>query len=314
MKFSRFSLRQILFLLTATLIISALPFSLFAQDKTDDDEVLKIDSALVVINAVVVDADGNYVSGLKQKDFQIFEDGKSQAVDTFGAEETPFAAVVLLDTSGSMDTRMAVARSAAIKFLDGLRTDDVAAVYNFDSKVKLVQDFSASRDLAPTAFDLKADGMTVLNDSIVEAAKVLAQQPEKRRAIIVLSDGADTMSKASQDKALKAALAANAVIYTVDMSALDGGQSKARAQSVGALKSFAEKSGGRFVAVAGGAQMRDAFKQIVTELGAQYTLGYQPTNTAQDGKWRTIEVKLNNSKTVLIVRARKGYNAPKTKK
>jgi Ca-activated chloride channel homolog len=310
MKILSLRFQQTFSLLAAMLIISALPFSSAAQD----DEIIKVDTNLVVLNAVVVDAQGNYVAGLKQKDFQVVEDGKTQTVEIFGAEETPFAAVVLLDTSGSMETRMAVARSAAIKFLDGLRGEDMAAVYNFDSKVKQIQDFSASRDLSPMAYELKADGMTVLNDAIVEAAKVLSNQPEKRRAIIVLSDGADTQSKASQDKALKAALAANATIYTVDMSALDGGRSKERMQSIGALKSFAEKSGGRFVAVAGGAEMRDAFKQIVAELGAQYTIGYQPINTSQDGKWRTIEVKLNGAKTSLTVRARKGYNAPKAKK
>ena len=307
--------RQCFLTLAAMLIISALPFLSWAQD---DDEVISVDTNLVVLNAVVTDAQGKYVEGLRQKDFQIFEDGKPLQIDTFGAESTAFAAVVLLDTSGSMESRMAVARAAAIKFLDGLRSEDMAAVYNFDSKVKLVQDFSGSRDLPFAAYDLKANGMTVLNDAIVEAAKVLSTREEKRRAIIVLSDGADTMSKASQKKALESALAANATIYTVDMSAMDAQgltnqQRLARHQSIGALKGFAEKSGGRFVAVAGGAEMRDAFKQIVEELGVQYTIGYQPTNTAKDGKWRTIEVKLN-SRPNLVVRARKGYNAPKPKK
>jgi Ca-activated chloride channel family protein len=297
-------------LFAATLIFSTLPFVCAAQDK-QDDEVIKVDTNLVVLNAVVTDVKGDYVSGLRQKDFQIFEDGQPQTIDTFGAESTPFAAVVLMDTSGSMETRMSVARAAAIKFLDGLREDDVAAVYNFNSKVKLIQEFSGSRDLSPVAYDLKSDGMTVLNDAIIEAAKILSTRTEKRRAIVVLSDGADTMSKASQNKALQTALAVSATIYTVDMSAFDEKDkyTLARKQSVGALKNFAEKSGGRFVAVSGGAEMRDAFKQIVDELSIQYTIGYQPTNTARDGKYRVIEAKL--ARPALTVRTRKGYNAPK---
>ena len=302
--------RHLFFLLAAALIFSTLPFVSEAQDK-QDDEVIKVDTNLVVLNAVVTDAKGDYVGGLRQKDFQILEDGQPQTINTFGAESTPFAAVVLIDTSGSMESRMSVARAAAIKFLDGLREEDVAAVYNFDSKVKLVQEFSGSRDLAPTGYDLKADGMTVLNDAVIEAAKTLSQREEKRRAIIVLSDGADTQSKASQAKALQAALAAGATIYTVDMSAFDERDkyTLARKQSIGALKAFAEKSGGRFVAVSGGAEMRDAFKQIVEELNVQYTIGYQPTNTARDGRYRTIEVKL--ARPTLSIRTRKGYNAPK---
>ena len=315
-----FRIRQTLLLLTAALILTTLPFVVSAQDKqktektgapiVEDDEVISVDTNLIVANAVVTDARGNYLSGLRQKDFEVFEDGKSQQIEVFGAENTPFAAVVLLDTSGSMETRMSVARSAAIKFLDGLRSEDVAAIYNFDSKVKLVQEFSSSRDLPFNAFDLKARGMTVLNDAIATAAAALATRQEKRRAIIVLSDGADTQSKLNGGKALQAALRANAVVYTVDMSALDGTNDRARMQSIGALKNFAEKSGGRFVAVAGGAEMRDAFRQIIEELGVQYTIGYQSTNPARDGKWRAIEIKVN-SKSAVNIRARKGYNAAK---
>lgn len=309
------SFQRIFLFLTATLLFAALPFAISAQKKSDgktlnDDEAITVDTNLIVVNAVVTDVAGNYVPNLRQKDFQVFEDGKPQRIEMFGAETTPFAAVILLDTSGSMESRMAVARSAAIKFLDGLRGDDAAAIYNFDSKIKLVQEFSASRDLPFSAFDLKADGMTVLNDAVAEAAKILAKRDEKRRAIIVLSDGADTNSKLSAGKALQAALAADAVIYTVDMSAMDGDHGKARMQSVGALKNFAEKSGGRFVAVAGGAEMRDAFKKIIEELGVQYTIGYQSSNQARDGKWRAIEIKVN-SKNAVNTRARKGYNAPK---
>lgn len=277
----------------------------FAQD---DEEIVKVDSSLVVLNATITDAKGAAVSGLKQAQFKIFEDGAEQKIDFFQTEETPFAAVILLDTSGSMERRVSMARSATINFLDGLRSGDSAAIYNFDSKVSLVQDFSNSRDMPPSAFDLKASGMTVLNDAVFKAAVELSSRPEKRRAIIILSDGADTMSKKSADKALKAALAANAVIYTVDMAAADTDM-REKARSQGALKNFAEKSGGLFIPTPGGAAMRDAFKNIVRELGAQYTLGYQPTNLKRDGKWRAIELKV--ARPNLTIRTRKGYNAVK---
>ena len=289
------------------LLINLQSVFLFAQQ---DDETIKVESSLVVMNATITDAKGKPVPGLKQNQFQIFEDGKEQKIDFFATEKTPFAAIILLDSSGSMEQRVSLARSAAIQFLDKLRTDDVTAIYNFDSKVSLVQDFSNSRDIYEGVFDLKANGMTVLNDAIFKASEELGKRPEKRKAIIVLSDGADTRSGKSADKALKAALAVNATIYTVDMSAIDT-NIKDRAQSQGALKNFSEKSGGKFIATPGGTAMRDAFKNIVEELGVQYTLGYQPTNTAKDGKWRTIELKIN--KPEINVRTRKGYNAPKQK-
>lgn len=277
----------------------------FAQD---DDDVVKIDSSVVVLNATISDADGNHVSGLRQLQFTILENGVEQDINFFAAEETPFAAVILLDTSGSMEQRVSLARSAAIKFLEGLRESDNAEIYRFDSKVSLVQKFSNSRDVTDKLFDLKADGMTALNDAVFQAAKDLGNRPEQRRAIIVLSDGMDTISSRSAEKALKAALAVNASIYTVDMSSMEM-SGKQRMQNQGVLRNFAEKTGGMFISTPGGAAMRDAFRKIVQELGVQYTLSYEPKNLTKDGKWRAIELRV--SKPNLKIRTRKGYHAAK---
>ncbi|MDQ3087514.1 MAG: VWA domain-containing protein, partial [Acidobacteriota bacterium] len=273
-------------------------------------EIINVESSIVVLNATITDPNGKPVTGLKQNQFKVFEDGIEQKVDFYEAEKTPFAAVILMDTSGSMEGSVAMARSAAINFLDGLRADDVTAIYNFDSKVSLVQDFSNSRDIAEKVFNLKAAGMTVLNDAIYRAALELGKRDEKRKAIIVLSDGADTKSGRSADKALKTAIAANATIYTIDMSLTSTGD-KSKFLNQSALKNFAEKSGGKFIPTPGGVAMREAFKNIVEELGVQYTLGYQPSNTAKDGKWRAIELRV--ARPNLTIRTRKGYNAPKKK-
>jgi len=276
-----------------------------------EDDIVKVNTDLVVLNITVTDKSGQYVPGLRVTDFKIYEDGKEiqpQLISSFSIHESPFASVVLLDTSGSMESRLSLGRSAAIRFLDGLRNEDVAAVYKFDSKIERVQDFASGRDLAPMAFGVKAKGMTTLNDAIVEGAKVLAERPEKRKAIVVLSDGMDTYSKASAVKALESALGVGASIYTVDMSATDGAVSRNQ-QSAMILKNFADKSGGRFVATPGGQALRDAFSSIAEELGHQYTVAYHPLNPARDGKWRNLEVKL--SRPDLTARSRKGYRAPK---
>ncbi len=277
--------------------------SLTAIAQTDED-VISVDSSIVVLNASITDASGKSVYGLTQKLFHIFEVGVEQKIESFSYQDTPFAAVILLDTSGSMEERISLARGAAINFLERLRLTDNAAIYNFSSKVELVQDFSNTRDIRHHAFDLKADGMTALNDAIFKAASELAPRPEKRRAIVVISDGEDTFSKRSASKALKAALDANAVVYTVDMSSMTASGNR-RAQNQAVLRDFAEKSGGKFIAAPGGAAMRDAFKSIVDELSLQYTLGYQPTITRKDGKWRTIELRV--ARPNLSVRTRKGY-------
>lgn len=277
----------------------------------DDDDVIRTTTENVLLSVTVTDQTGQYVKGLKKSDFKVFENGSevpTSAIVSFDLQESPYAAVVLIDSSGSMETRFSLARSAAIRFLDGLREEDVAAVYRFDNKVERVQEFSGGRDLAPTAYAIRAKGMTTLNDAIVEAAKVLADRTEKRRAIVILSDGMDTSSKASSDKAVESALAVGASIYAVDMSSMET-PGYVKRQSAMSLKGFADKTGGRFVATPGGQALRDAFTGIAAELGHQYTISYRPLNTARDGKWRTIAVKVNREG--LDVRTRRGYRAPK---
>lgn len=297
--------RTILFLLVILCFNVVLAFA------QDDDDVVRVNTELVVLNVTVTDKSGQYVKGLKKADFKVYEDGVEvdpSMMASFSLHESPYAAVVLLDSSGSMESRFALARSAAIRFLDGLRPEDVAAVYRFDSKVERVQEFSGGRDLAPIAYAIRAKGMTTLNDAIVEASKTLAERPEVRKAIVVLSDGMDTFSKASSDKAVESALAIGASIYAVDMSSIEVAGS-ARRQSAASLKGFAEKTGGRFIETPGGPALRDAFTGIADELGHQYTLSYRPVNTKHDGKWRVLAVKV--SREDLSVRTRKGYRAPK---
>lgn len=295
--------QNILFLVLALILLPAANYG-------QDDDVIKVETELVVLNLTVTDHEGAYVPDLEAKDFKIYEDGTEvprKLINSFSVQESPFAAVILLDTSGSMESRLSLGRSAAIRFLDGLRPEDVAAVYRFDSKVESIQDFSSGRDLAPIAFGIRAKGMTTLNDAIVEAAKALAGRQEMRKAIVVLSDGIDTYSKSSSEKALASALAVGATIYTVDMS--DSENRSSNMQNVAVLKNYAEKSGGRFIKTPGGPGLRDAFASIVEELGHQYTITFRPQRTADDGRWHSVDVKSNGPE--FIVRTRKGYRAKK---
>ena len=289
---------------------SGLDISSHAQD-TQDDEIVRVETDLVVLNVTSTNGSGGYVHGLERANFKVYEDGREQSITNFSREETPFAVALLLDVSGSMEGRVSMARSAAIRFLDGLRADDTAAVYSFHRKVEQVQEFSQSRDLSPVAYQLTAKGETALHDAIVRAANDLGGRPEKRRAIVVLSDGADNRSEASADKALAVALAVNATIYTVDMSDQPTGSHKSTL-AAGALRDFATKSGGRFIQTPGGKALRDAFGKILEELSNQYTIGYRPSNRAHDGRWRSIEVKVDRLE--VKARTRRGYRLAKTSK
>ncbi|HEY6047069.1 MAG TPA: VWA domain-containing protein, partial [Pyrinomonadaceae bacterium] len=283
-------------------VLSQSPQTNATQTDQDQDDVLRINTDLVVLNVTVLDTNGKFVSGLGRNDFKVLEDRAEQTISSFSAEETPFAAAILLDTSGSMETRMTLARSAAIRFLDGLREADVAAVYSFDTKVEQWGDFSPGRDLPARVYGLHSKTLTALNDAILRASDDLAKRDEKRRAIVVLSDGGENYSRASAEKALDHASAAGATIYGANMAPLGASRDIAGAAI---LKNLAAKSGGRYIDQPGGQDLRDAFGEIVEELGHQYTIAYRPTNRAKDGKWRGIEVKL--SRPDATVRTRKGY-------
>lgn len=291
--------------LPLTVLISLFSFLGNSYAQIGDPDTITFDSSIVILNAVVTDSDGKVVGGLTESDFHLREDNTPQSIDFVESASTPYAAVILLDISGSMAERVSLARSAAIRFLSGIRPGDSVAIYSFHSKVELVQDFSHSRDLRSRVFDLKASGYTALNDAVLEASKVLQSRDEKRRAIIVLSDGADTRSRVSASKALKAAQNANATIYTVDMSAI-AGAGRGRRQNTSVLKRFARKTGGVFLKTPGGIELRKAFANIVRELGVLYTIGYHSTNDSPDGKWREIELA---SKDGYEIRTRDGYYA-----
>src|SRR5437588_4445464 len=246
-------------------MLTALICNTTTHAQQDDEDVVRVNSDLVVLNVTVTDKEGVYVHKLARPDFKIFEDGREQQISLFSVEETPFAAAILLDTSSSMETRVTLARAAAIRFLEGLREEDVASVYHFDSEVEQLQDFSPGRDLPPLAYDLKSKGMTKLNDAIVRAAKDLSRRPEKRRAIVLITDGMDTKSAATTEKALHTALAANVTIYTVDMTDPLTGAAE-RAKGAGALRYFAGKSGGRYVSSPGGQALDEAFAGVLGEL------------------------------------------------
>lgn len=280
------------------------------QNPDDSGEKLSLDTTQVLVNVTVTDTRENYVAGLKASDFQVFEDRQPQRIVSFSRQETPFAAVLLLDTSGSMGPKMSLARAACAQFASRIREGDVVAIYGFGgAKVKKIQDFTEVRDVDPVVWEVDADGETPLYDAVVQAAEDLAKREERRRAMIIISDGADTRSRASLDQALREAHAANITIYAVDLSDAGLGRGPARDNGASVLREMAAKSGGRFFTSPGGGKLRDAFEQTVEELRNQYTLAYEPAGERRDGRWHAIEVKV--AREQLKVRARQGYYAPK---
>lgn len=277
--------------------------------RAEQEPILRLDAPLVLLNVTVTGGDGRYLSKLEERDFTILEDGRPQPIAHFSAEETPFAVAILLDVSGSMERMLRIARAAARGFVQGLREDDVFALYAFATQFAQIQPFGSYPEIEPEVWSLKAEGYTALYDCLVSAARDLAARPEKRRAILLLSDGADTASRASLEDALREALAASVTIYAVDLMDEASASPAEVLRARSALRALSEQTGGRYIRDPGGAQMDATFRAIVQELGHQYTLGYYPPLERRDGRWHRIEVRV--ARPGVTVRTRRGYYAPR---
>jgi Ca-activated chloride channel homolog len=283
-------------------------------DQQRADEPLRLHSDLVVVNVTVTDSKGEYARGLKAADFKISEDDGAQQVNSFSAEEAPFAAAILIDMSGSMGYKFSLVRVAAASFIDHIRENDQVAVYGFNNKVRLLQEFSDSRDISDYVWDAKAEDSTRLYDCIDEAIEALMKRSEKRRAVLMISDGWDSSShKASFDSVMKKALSAGVTIHTLDLiedGALTGSDAFPLRRGRGEMRTFAELTGGRYVHSPQGETLETEFNGLVDELRNQYTLTYYSTNHKRDGRWRKLNVSV--SRQGMIIRSRRGYWAPKS--
>jgi Ca-activated chloride channel family protein len=279
------------------------------QHRSEQEPILRLEAPLVLLNVTVTGDDGRYVRKLSERDFTILEDGRPQPIAHFSAEEPPFAIAILLDVSGSMERTLRIARAAARGFVQGLREHDVFALYAFATRFAQIQPFGSHPDIEPDVWSLKAEGYTALYDCLVSAARDLAERPEKRRALLLLSDGADTASRASLDDALREALAANVTIYAVDLMDEASVSPAEVLRARQALRTLSEQTGGRYIRDPGGAQMYATFQAIVQELGHQYTLGYYPALERRDGRWHRIDVRV--ARPGVTVRTRRGYYAPR---
>lgn len=274
------------------------------------EETISVETNLVVVPVTVRDAKQRFVPGLTLKHFRLTEDRIPQQILSFRATEYPFAASILLDTSGSMERKLSLVRAACANFVEGLRPGDRFSLFSFgNGRVRQLQGFTEGQEIADALWDLEARGQTPLYDAIVKAAEALSQQPEERRVLLIVSDGADTESRASFDEVLRRSLEAHLVVYAVDLSDQAVFGRSPGPDSTSGLRELATRSGGQFFRTPGGALLRDAFAATIEELHHQYTLTYQPLQERLDGRWRRIEVVVD--RPGLQVRSRQGYWARK---
>ncbi len=309
---------------TATVaVILAIPA--MPQEPAGQAPVIKSQVGLVNLFATVRDKNKRIVPTLKQEDFRVSEDNQDQKIAFFSREVAlPITLALLLDTSGSEQDMLSAIQDAGSRFIARvIRQGDEALVMSFDSNVDLLSDFTdqhgqLERAIRKSRINVPDQGTiagnpgpigsrqitgTALYDAIYLACGEKLASEAGRKAVVIVTDAEDTGSKVRLEEAIEAAQRTDTVIHILlVVDPRYGG-------NPGVAHKLAEETGGRMISVRSEKKLMEAFDEISEELRSQYTLGYYPTNSAQDGKFR--KVKVETTEHDLKVLARKGYYAPK---
>lgn len=292
-----------------------------APDAPPQGPTFRSGASLVALNITVTDADKKYVTGLAPEDFAVFEDGVQQNVQFFEARQVPVDLIVLLDASSSMADKMSVVHEAALGFLRTLRETDRGAVVTFSDGVNIAQPLTSDRELLEGAIRrAQPRGATALYNALYVSLKEFGRAAQeagdvRRQAIAVLSDGEDTSSLVGFDDVMTLARKSGVSIYTIGLQsryqAVRSGAAGGRryfSESEYSLKTLAQETGAQSFFPNAVSELKGVYDHIAQELSAQYSIGYAPTNTRPDGRFRRIVVRIN-SRPELRPRARTGYMA-----
>jgi VWFA-related protein len=270
---------------------------------------------LVVLNATVRDKKGWLVSDLTQSDFELSEDGVPQNIRLFQHEDIPVAVALVVDHSGSMAPKLAEVIAAARTFVASSRSDDDMFVVNFNENVTL--ELSAGRShanrrdqLALAIASRPTQGRTALYDAVIKASAELQTASQKKKVLIVISDGGDNASSHTLADVLSVVGRSNALVYTIgvfDEDDLD--------RNPAALRRLAHISGGEAFLPQQLSEIVSICEHIARDIRNQYTVGYVSSNPAQPGTYHSIRLVARAAgKGKLAVRTRAGYIAGETTK
>lgn len=259
---------------------------------------------------VAVSRGGQPVVGLNAPDFSLWDDGEEQNLVTFGGGDIPLTAALLLDVSQSMQGRnFEVVVEGSRAFLAGMREPDRAMVMMFSDRTLAITPFSPYRDIALSSLQPRrgASG-TALTDHLYASLRLLEQE-QGRRVVILVSDGDDVSSLLRMEDVGWKVRRGDAMIYWIKLhekpagygysSAWRGTRENRRERK--GLQAAIRQSGGRIVALEGIEQIGSAFDEILSELRAQYVLGYYPRRRF-DGSWREVKVQLKDQSAEVTVR------------
>jgi len=271
---------------------------------------------LVLLHVSVLNERGVFVSGLTQDSFKVFEDKVEQKLAVFKQEDVPVSVGLVIDNSGSMKDKRPEVNTAALTFVETSNRQDEAFVVNFNDDYYLDTEHDFTNDINEMKAALEridARGSTALYDAIIGSLDHLKKGHKDKKVLLVVTDGEDNASRHNLEDVIEEAQRSDALIYAIGLYSKEdyhedrGAMNKAKrglqqlAQATGGLAFFPEEVD----------DTEAICTQIAHDIRNQYTVAYYPTNTAQDGTYRTVQVDVVPPKGAgkLTVRTRTGYYA-----
>jgi VWFA-related protein len=295
------------------LIVATFVLALFARAGAQQT-VFRGETDLVSFGVTVTDRRGNFLTDLTAEDFEIIEDGKPQALKYFlrgnQADAAPELHIGLLfDTSGSMSADIATARTAAVKFINALPEARDITLVDFDTEVRLAkygqQDFPR---IVERIRSRKPDGFTALYDALGQYVNG-SQADQGRKVLVLFTDGGDTRSALNFTDVMTLLRGSDVTVYAVGF--MQNQSSSLRNAHQGRLSQISDESGGEAFFPMSMKEIEAAYERILVQVRAQYMLGYVSANTAQDGRWRKVEIKVRRPDLKGVrIQTRKGYFGP----
>jgi Ca-activated chloride channel family protein len=286
---------------------------------------VRVGVLLINVVVTVVDEKGRTVPNLTIDDFIVEEDGRPQTIKhLLPTADLPISLGVILDASGSMQSKIRTAQRAIDRFFSMIDRDDEFFLMTFAMQASLIADFTSNRTQLRNALmsGVNVAGGTALYDSLYQALEKVKEGRFQKKAVLLVTDGEDTTSLTRFDKALENIRGAEMLVYSIGIKGAPGfdmgtdqpfgtsGSSTANHTTVDmkVLNRFGEASGGRAWEIseaAFGRNMDAVLDTIAAELRSQYRLGYYPNRPAKDGKWHSVRIRMKNP--AYSARARKEY-------
>ena len=275
---------------------------------------------LVLMYTTVFDKAGRFVSGLKQDEFRVYEDGVQQTVLSFSQEDVPVSMGILLDLSGSMRGKIEQVNQAALAFIQASNRQDQVFLIGFNEDVELLQDFTSDIDEITDALEnTVVMGSTAIYDAVYLGVQKAHTGTKPKKAIILITDGVDRESYYSLDELVSKVQESDVQVFVVGFldpikkKGLFSSWSKSVPEKArDALSRIAEETGGKAFFPAQVSEIHDIVAEIANELRNQYSIGYFSTNGARDGSFRRVKIEITGDNGVNNrLRYRRGYFAPK---